>query len=74
VPTVSESKPALGTPARMTILALLAFLVFAGFGAYVLLFFVPIAGWYIWKAHDRIAELERKLADRSQGKSGKPGK
>jgi hypothetical protein len=28
----------------------------------VLLFFIPVAGWFIWRSNDRIRELERKVA------------
>ena len=27
-----------------------------------LVFFVPIIGWIVWSDHDKIAELERRLA------------
>ena len=44
-------------------LVLIALLMFAGgVFVFVLIFFVPIAGWLIWRDQDRIAELEKRLA------------
>ena len=27
-----------------------------------LVFFVPIVGWFLWSNHDRVTELEKRLA------------
>ncbi len=27
-----------------------------------LIFFVPIIGWFVWSDHDKIAELEKRIA------------
>jgi 4-amino-4-deoxy-L-arabinose transferase-like glycosyltransferase len=38
----------------------------------VLIFFVPIVGWLIWRDQDRISQLEKRLAaleTRGQGKT-----
>jgi hypothetical protein len=54
--------------ARVTFLILLALLALEVPGL-LIIFFVPIVGWYLWRAQDRIAELEKKLAEREN--SGK---
>jgi hypothetical protein len=47
---------------RVVFLALMAALVIGGLGVLVLLFFIPIVGWLVWRLYDRTAELEKRLA------------
>ncbi len=47
---------------RVTFLILLAFLMLTGFAVFVLIVFVPVMGWYIWRQQDRIRDLEARLA------------
>ena len=39
----------------------------------VLIFFVPVVGWLIWRDQDRIAELEKQLASRNPSGSKPEG-
>ncbi len=47
---------------RVVFLVLLAIFVFGGLGALLLLVFVPVVGWLLWRLLDRTAELEERLA------------
>ncbi len=48
---------------RVVFVVLLAFLLlFPGINYFVLLFFVPIATWYVWRLQDRTRDLERRIA------------
>lgn len=40
--------------------------------ALTIVFFVPIAGWLLWRDHDRIAELEKRLAAAEKPAQPKP--
>lgn len=35
-------------------------------------FFIPIAGWFIWRDHDRMKELEKRLAALESAPQPKP--
>jgi hypothetical protein len=57
------SKPGI----RMSSITRIIFLVLLGLIALsepilVLIFFVPIVGWLIWRDQDRISQLEKRLA------------
>jgi predicted tellurium resistance membrane protein TerC len=57
---------------RLLLLVLIAFLyVIPGISFLVLLFFIPIVGWVLWRDSDRIKELEKKLAAYEKGE--RPG-
>jgi hypothetical protein len=48
---------------RLLFLVLIAFLyIIPGVSFLVLLFFIPIVAWVLWRDSDRIKELEKKLA------------
>jgi hypothetical protein len=54
-------------PMRMSAITRIIFLVLVavitlGEPILVLVFFVPIAGWLIWRDQDKIAQLEKRLA------------
>jgi hypothetical protein len=57
-----NEKPAfrIGVITRLLLFVLIAVLAI-GYTALVVIFFVPIAGWFIWRDHDRIVDLEKKL-------------
>ncbi|MDG6940556.1 MAG: hypothetical protein JRM97_00960 [Nitrososphaerota archaeon] len=50
----------MGTITRLLLLILIAVLAIR-YTALVIIFFVPIAGWFIWRDHDRIVALEKRL-------------
>lgn len=55
------------TGSRVNTVSRIVFLVLMGLIALtepvlVLIFFVPIVGWLVWRDQDRIAALERRLA------------
>ena len=50
----------MGTIARLLLLILIAVLAI-GYTVLVIIFFVPVAGWFIWRDHDRIMALEKRL-------------
>ncbi len=58
---MSKPQGTYGTVIRMAFLILMAFLVL-GEPVLFLIFFVPVVGWFLWSDHDRIAELEKKVA------------
>ncbi len=37
-----------------------------------LLFFIPIIGWFVWRAHDKAAELEKRVAALEKPEERKP--
>ena len=51
-----------GVVIRVTFLILIGLLMLTGFAIFVLIVFVPVMGWYIWKQQDRIRDLESRLA------------
>ena len=51
-----------GVVIRVTFLILIGLLMLTGFAIFVLIVFVPVMGWYIWKQQDRIRDLEARLA------------
>jgi nicotinamide riboside transporter PnuC len=51
----------LETAVMVVFLVLMGFLS-AAFTVLFLLFFVPVAGWFIWKANGRTKELEQRLS------------
>jgi uncharacterized membrane protein len=46
---------------RVVFLVLLALLTLS-LGLLLLIFFVPVVGWYIWRFNDKNKELEERLA------------
>ena len=57
---------------RLLFLVLIAFLyIIPGIQFLVLLFFIPIVAWILWRDSDRIKELEKKLA--AFERSDRPG-
>ena len=63
---MSKSSLNLNVVTRNVVLILLAVLMFTGLAILILIIFVPVAGWYIWRANDRIKALEAKLADKEK--------
>jgi len=61
VPAVSKLQGNASVIVRVTFLILMG-LVALLFGGLFLAVFVPVAGWYLWRLTDRVAELEAKLA------------
>jgi hypothetical protein len=59
---MSKSRVNVEVASRLAFLALLALLVFGGLYWYVLIFYIPIVGWFVWRYEDRISELEKRLA------------
>jgi len=47
---------------KITFLVLMALIFFADAGIF-LLFFIPVAGWFIWSAHDKNVALEKRVAE-----------
>jgi hypothetical protein len=58
---LSRSGLRLGMVTRMVFLVLLAVLCLVA-AVYVVIFFIPIVGYLVWRDQDRIEELERRLA------------
>ncbi len=58
------SKPltSVDTAVRVIFLVLLGFLIFGGLGGFVVLFYIPISGWLIWRLMDRTSSLEARVA------------
>jgi predicted tellurium resistance membrane protein TerC len=57
---------------RLLFLVLIAFLyIIPGIQFLVLLFFIPVVAWVLWRDSDRIKELEKKLA--AYERSDRPG-
>jgi predicted tellurium resistance membrane protein TerC len=57
---------------RLLLLVLIAFLyIIPGIQFLVLLFFIPVVAWVLWRDSDRIKELEKKLA--AYERSDRPG-
>jgi positive regulator of sigma E activity len=53
---------------RVVFLVLIAVLMlFTGaIGVLILIVAVPVLAWYVWRLLDRVAELEKKLADKEK--------
>jgi nicotinamide riboside transporter PnuC len=51
----------LDTAVKVVFLLLMAFVVLVE-PVLFLVFFVPIVGWFVWSAHSKTAELEKRLA------------
>jgi hypothetical protein len=47
---------------RVVFLVLLGLLILGGLGGFVILIYLPVLGWIIWRLMDRTAELEAKVA------------
>jgi hypothetical protein len=47
---------------QATLLVLLGVISLSFSPSLTLLFIIPIFGWYIWRYHTRISELEKRLA------------
>ena len=60
-----------GTITRLLFLALIAVLAI-GYPVLIVIFFVPIAGWFIWRDQDRIRALEKKLEALENPGASKP--
>jgi hypothetical protein len=61
----------MGTVTRLLFLVLIAVLAI-GYPDLILVFFIPIAGWFIWRDQDRIAALEKKLEALESSDASKP--
>jgi hypothetical protein len=69
---LSRTSIRLSTVSQIVFLILLA-LVSLGFTAsFVLIFLIPVMGWFIWRDHSRISELEKRLAALEGPKPAKP--
>jgi len=62
----------LDTTVRIIFLVLLALLMFTPFIGIVLVFFVPVIGWYLWSLRDQNKELEARVAALEGKKPDKP--
>ena len=51
----------MSTVTRVTFLVLVA-VIALGEPILVLVFFIPVVGWMLWRDQDRISELEKRLA------------
>lgn len=58
---MSKNAVRLGMATRLAFLILVG-LVALGEPVLAIVFFIPIAGWFLWRDQDRIAELEKKVA------------
>jgi 4-amino-4-deoxy-L-arabinose transferase-like glycosyltransferase len=58
---MSGRRGSMNVVVRVTFLALLGLLTLA-LGLLLLIFFVPIVGWYVWTLSDRNRELEARIA------------
>ena len=60
---VIKQRSSLERVSRVLVLVLAALLLLIpGIAGFVLLFFVPLVGWFLWRDQDRITQLEKKLA------------
>jgi hypothetical protein len=59
---MSRPKGMLDSTVKIVFLVLLAVLILFGAAIFVILVFVPVAGWYIWKLNDKNKELENRVA------------
>jgi len=61
MPAMSKPQTSANVVVRVTFLILMGLvaLLFYPFAPAVI---VPVMGWFIWRQHDRVAELEAKLA------------
>ena len=67
---MNKPRSSTDTLVRISFLVLMAVLALF-LSLFFLAVFAAVVGWYIWKANDRIAVLEQKLADREK-KPGQP--
>jgi 4-amino-4-deoxy-L-arabinose transferase-like glycosyltransferase len=58
---LSKSSRIWGTAVRVVFLVLIALIALTE-PVLVLIFFIPIVGWLVWRDQDRIATLEKRLA------------
>ncbi len=58
---MSRSQGSASVVVRVTFLILMGLIALL-FGGLFLAIFVPVAGWYLWRLTDRVAELEARLA------------
>lgn len=60
---MSKRSARISAVSRILLLALIALLMLAGdVFVFVVIIFVPVVGWLVWRDQDRIAKLERRLA------------
>ena len=59
---MSKSSGSLSLVLRVALLALVVLLLLSGVFLFVLIFFIPVVGWMLWRDQDRISRLEKKLA------------
>ena len=57
---LSKSSGNVNIIVRVLTLVLMGFLVLVS-PILFLIFFVPIVGWFLWRDHDKIAQLEKKV-------------
>ena len=69
---MSKPMKGLDLAVRVVFLVLLALFVFGGLAGILLLFFVPIVGWFVWRLLDRTSELEKRLAALEKPAEKKP--
>ena len=67
---MSKPMTTLDITVRVVFLALIAFLTLTGIVIFVLLVFIPVITWYVWRLLDRTKELEARLSA-LEGPSGK---
>ena len=65
---MSKTKGRMDAAVRVVFLVLIAVLMlFTGaIGVLILIVAVPVLAWYVWRLLDRVAELEKKLADKEK--------
>ncbi len=57
-----KSSPTLEMAVRVVFLALLVLIALVVPSSFVLIFFVPVVVWYIWKLRDKTTKLEQRIA------------
>jgi ABC-type multidrug transport system fused ATPase/permease subunit len=70
---MSKQKASLAVITRIVFLVLLGVLMFTTgvIGVLILIVTVPVLAWYVIRLNERVAELEKKLADKEK-KPGQP--
>ncbi|MDE1853835.1 MAG: hypothetical protein KGI38_08845 [Thaumarchaeota archaeon] len=71
---MSKSSRSLSLVLRVVILALVVLLLLSGVFLFVLIFFIPVVGWMLWRDQDRISRLEKKLAALEKPQEPQPEK
>ncbi|HEY6282699.1 MAG TPA: hypothetical protein VIW22_02105 [Nitrososphaerales archaeon] len=61
-----SSRGILETAVKVVFLGLLVLIAIALPAFLLLIFFVPVVVWFIWRLMDRTAELERRLAEKEK--------